>query len=621
MGIIISSQRGPNMTKSLNLLESITSLFTSKKTKLAQAELEAKTQEQIDALSNLPLDIQRLNYKAAWDAFLSKEALDKFGATDPNYAKRQEIVRRIMQLIELSGNDPYDALSRGGRINFQSDPEDMKALFELLVPGGVENPVLEKRSAASHSVRTDKEGKYKEVRLKGGAQALLDIGHYFGNYYADAHYGVDVGVQAVPINGIATPAAADGTHGHLYIFIKDGSMMIGVEGSAPGKPNQFGQTHGPSAKNNPLSATGSSKAGYTLKLFTMENEPDLDMLKKQEVAPPILIKQGDAFYIYGESRKGNRKLNRLQPNAELQNLDFKANAEIMVSSKENIEIFNAIKSKNGHAGLRQFIKLNRKLIDEIGSSNILENSFVINAQMINATVQKTKEAAIQQQIKLLNNGVDIPIKTHGVLSSSLVSPEIKSEPVLYHTKFKKTDTNVFSVYEKTSTHDELKIYYDKKSMHQLMQSQYDDWAKIEVERFVKLSGYHSLIISGELPEKFVIATIEYCRKNNYPCVNHAVFAVPDRPIAQAPSLTKELDDMIGKLLKMCDSLTMRDDVDATRLQKINFNLKKVQMDLQTHPEKIAKHKNDVDVIVADFKDTVKFLQDERLKELQVHPKN
>jgi len=604
------------MIKPLNSITSLLKTEKSKQKKLAKAESSAKIQEQIDALASLPLDIQKLNYKAAWDAFLSQEALEKFGKTDPHYAKRQEIVRRIMQLIRLSGNDPYEALSQGGRINFQSDPEDMKVLFELLIPGGVNNPVLEKRRAASHSVTKDKDGNYKEVRLKGGVEALFDIGHYSGNAISGTHFGIDVGVQAVPMNGLAQAASADGTHGHLYLFVKDGSLMIGVEGSAPGKANQFGQKHGPSAKNNPLSATGSSKAGYTLKLLTMENEPDLKLLEKQNITSPVLIKQGNAFYIFGEGRKGNKKLNKLDVNEELENLDFKKNAEIKVSNKENIAIFNEIKSKNGHAGLRHFIKLDRALINEIGSSSILENSFAINEQMINATSQKTKEAAIQQQIKLLNNGVEIPMETHGELSSSSVTPEIKSTPVLYHTKFKETETNVFSVYEKTKINDELKIYYDKKIMHQLTQTQYDDWAKIEVERFVKLSSCRSITISGELPEKFVMAVENYCRQNNYICDNQAIFAVPERPIMQAPSLENELHDMINRLLQMCDSLIKRDDVDTARLQKIYLDLKKIQIDLQANPAQVAKYKKEIDIVVADFKDTVQFLQNVRHKELQ-----
>ncbi len=56
----------------------------------------------------------------------------------------------------------------------------------------------------------------------------------------------------------------DGSHGHLYINYRapgrsTGCLLLGVEGSAPGKGNQYGKVHDASATKGEFSATGGQK--------------------------------------------------------------------------------------------------------------------------------------------------------------------------------------------------------------------------------------------------------------------------------------------------------------------------------------------------------------------------
>jgi hypothetical protein len=66
-----------------------------------------------------------------------------------------------------------------------------------------------------------------------------------------------------PYSGVEIDA--NGAHGHLYVnyrapqYKRFGSILLGVEGSAPGCENQYGKLHDAKATKGEFSATGGKK--------------------------------------------------------------------------------------------------------------------------------------------------------------------------------------------------------------------------------------------------------------------------------------------------------------------------------------------------------------------------
>ncbi len=123
---------------------------------------------------------------------------------------------------------------------------------------------LHRRTAGTHHVKMTSAGAMKEERGKGAFfKSLTDSGY--------VHLGMDVpvgGYGQKDINGdVILP---DGRNGHLYIGYlapttqRDGALLIGCEGDAPGKTNPLGHHHDARAISEEMSAVGVPKtAGMT----------------------------------------------------------------------------------------------------------------------------------------------------------------------------------------------------------------------------------------------------------------------------------------------------------------------------------------------------------------------
>lgn len=210
---------------------------------------EVSSDEKIQTLLSKTPEEQYDNNLKAWAAFLDPDAAKIYGE---DYAKRQEIMRRILALLDYLGLG-FEDLSHGGRIRIRCD--QMQSLFDALI-----NPsVLQARSAASHKI-VFKRGQFFEKSLEGGIKAVLHARDYFSSFVNNEHWGMNIGISAE-----AKAMPANGSYGHLYLNkhfpFKNalGGLLIGLEGSEPGKGNQFGQLHGAAAKKNVLSATGATK--------------------------------------------------------------------------------------------------------------------------------------------------------------------------------------------------------------------------------------------------------------------------------------------------------------------------------------------------------------------------
>lgn len=138
-----------------------------------------------------------------------------------------------------SGLPLAGVLARGGRFTIQIPAGTGDTFFNWLQGS---DKIIEKntRSNATHNIKPIEEvEKHKHI----GHNRFLRINEGHGTFAGagKTHYGVNVGMGGVgnfnPISG--NKIAADGEHGHIYIFYKapsaelHGGLLIGIEGSAP----------------------------------------------------------------------------------------------------------------------------------------------------------------------------------------------------------------------------------------------------------------------------------------------------------------------------------------------------------------------------------------------------
>ncbi len=150
-----------------------------------------------------------------------------------------------------------DMFAHGGRLIISLDElkttADKHAVANYLFEFG---DWKQRTSTHSFGGKTE-EGKPLEAK-SGYLTQLIDAGIYAagrlaGVKFNNPHSGLNVGIGNNP---------ADGKHGHMYAFtdINNDMIMIGLEGSEPGKANAFtGEKHGIRAKASKLSSFGKRK--------------------------------------------------------------------------------------------------------------------------------------------------------------------------------------------------------------------------------------------------------------------------------------------------------------------------------------------------------------------------
>lgn len=146
----------------------------------------------------------------------------------------------------LTSGDP----TKDGRSLAQTPEQAMK-----------EGKYVYNRSAATHDVSIDKDGKVKEEKgFTIGLKSFLN-NKVLGQ--ETKHFGVDLAVDSEYKGKDASGKEVkrpDGDHGHLYIHYvpatkdKPGSIMFGMEGAAP-----YSSKHSKTGASDPISPTGCSK--------------------------------------------------------------------------------------------------------------------------------------------------------------------------------------------------------------------------------------------------------------------------------------------------------------------------------------------------------------------------
>lgn len=180
-----------------------------------------------------------------------------------------------------------EAFAHGGRTGmvFPRGKEQDKLFDSIFGRDMSADSGIEGRSFATHSVsqRTyHKDGTVKsEFKEKSGTSA-------------SKQYGINIAVGGIGEKGPnGKTVLSKGSNGHMYMNIKkgdektSGSLLVGVENSAPGEKGVLGHSHGPSAKSAGTSAfftdkkgVGRVKDGRTVDLTGMDVNGLTDVMEK-----------------------------------------------------------------------------------------------------------------------------------------------------------------------------------------------------------------------------------------------------------------------------------------------------------------------------------------------------
>ncbi|MCD6040100.1 MAG: putative substrate of the Dot/Icm secretion system, LepB-like [Gammaproteobacteria bacterium] len=260
-------------------------------------ELEAQEEKYDDHAPHLQLD---LNPQAQFqrDISMIQGAIDSPGRGDPPSA---EILKKIFILLHY-GDLRYfkdgqwytwdlplaSAIAHGARVTIDFPREISEEIREWLFAGTP--PQNYERSAATHGLEAvrleDGSFRVKETKSSLGkagyeaarkaAAATLSYLPVVGSKVSDLvgmkkqNYGVNLALGGAgnkhPTSG--NPIESNGEHGHAYIFYRPsiqqsgkGGLLIGIEQSAPGRPDQNGGSHGVMATHHAFSATGGEDLG------------------------------------------------------------------------------------------------------------------------------------------------------------------------------------------------------------------------------------------------------------------------------------------------------------------------------------------------------------------------
>ena len=152
----------------------------------------------------------------------------------------------------------YETLVHGGRTNFvlPSGASSGSVIDAFMGQNGGADAGIEKRTAATHSVKLRSFSMNGIVKSESKELRTYSIFKVFGN-----QYGMNIAVGGIGAEGPNQKIiTGNGESGHMYMHAEAGdskhcgSLLIGIEGSAPNANSYLGNTHGISAKSAKQSA-------------------------------------------------------------------------------------------------------------------------------------------------------------------------------------------------------------------------------------------------------------------------------------------------------------------------------------------------------------------------------
>ena len=212
-----------------------------------------------------PSEVGKANLKTELGDRSGDEAIEKNMAKQLVLAKTMLLMQigkyDLIDKNDLSGEldaPIYETLVHGSRTNFVlPSGDDSKTVIDAFTgANGGADADIEKRTAASHAVKLRSVNSHGVIGSETKETKTFNPFKVFSN-----QYGMNIAVGGIGSKGPdGRVVLGKGEAGHVYIRSEKGdakhcaSLLIGVEGSAPGKSNYLGNSHDFRAKSAKQSA-------------------------------------------------------------------------------------------------------------------------------------------------------------------------------------------------------------------------------------------------------------------------------------------------------------------------------------------------------------------------------
>lgn len=322
----------------------------------------------------------------------------------------------------------YETLVHGNRTNFVLPVgEDSSQVIDAFMgQNGGADAGIEKRIAATHSVKRRKLGKSGELRSESKEQRTYSPFKVFGN-----QYGMDIAAGGLGENGPGGEddiILGDGMSGHMYMRAEAGdakhcgSLLIGIEGSAPGKDSYLGNSHsirGQSAKQSAFLAdkhiVGKKVGGRQIDLSGI-SATDLSAFLN------TFSEKYTALQNSANTPEGIEKLSGINDMLMGKRLDMKSLTEMMgelgMANAENLDIISQarcgyLNKTNASAITEEDFKQSvRAKFSQEQACNIAEARFKNAADNIELAVGAVKELMFTHETRSLGWKIRHPIKNY-----------------------------------------------------------------------------------------------------------------------------------------------------------------------------------------------------------------
>lgn len=239
---------------------------------------------------------------------------------------RQLVMAKAMLLAQLGKYDVinknglsqgldvpvYETLVHGNRTNFvlPSGDGSQAVLDAFMGPNGGADAGIEKRTAATHSVKLRSIAPSGMLRSDSKEERTYSLFKVFGH-----QYGMNIAVGGIGLKGPDKKViTGTGEAGHMYMRAEAGdekhcgSLLIGIEGSEPGKSNYLGNSHGILAKSAKQSAFLADKSIVGKKIGG--RQVDLSGISAEDLAS-LLNEFSEKYSALQRDAKGLEKIEKI----------------------------------------------------------------------------------------------------------------------------------------------------------------------------------------------------------------------------------------------------------------------------------------------------------------------
>ena len=422
----------------------------------------------------------------------------------------------------------YETIVHGNRTNFvlPAGENSFRVIDSFMGQNGGANAGIEKRTAATHSVKLRKINENGALRLDNKELRTYNPFRIFGN-----QYGMNIAVGGLgekgPDRRIIT---GNGESGHMYMRAESGdkkhcgSLLIGIESSAPGKSNYIGHSHSIRAKKAKQSAFLADKNIVGKKVGG--RQVDLSGISA-EALTNILDKFSEKYRELQRNPEKHDKLTELNNMLMGKQMTTERIMEMFTSLNIVGKNLNEIVSQ-ARGGYISKIDVKNLSRDEFTQSiragfsqekacNLAEARFIYSGDNLSLATGAIKELIFTHATRSLGWKIRHPIKNYR--ENKTITNLIKRLET--DKKFERADiASAFSYYENTfSMNWGKELSYDRDAVH------FESWNKIYFkesdDKLLNLSKSYYLDLSKGItafPEKEVAIMQEELRRiqNNQP---------------------------------------------------------------------------------------------------------